>query len=790
MWAGRSLISRKLFTALNLIGLSIAMLAFALIMLFIADESKFDNFHSKGEHIYRVTSATKERLGGVTPYIWGKYLEEQFPEIMNHVAFQILTLTTRKDNLVYSEQNIITADSTFFEIFDFPVISGDRNDLLKYPDKIIITPETACRYFQDQNPVGKIIEINIYGNFIDFEVAGVVQCPANSHLQFDFIIPIELIKKYSKNSWAYDHWRMHFAYTYVLLSQNSNVQNVRLKFREFLERNAGQEVSSTYAIDLQPLRDIYQNPEITFDFRPRGNKRNVRILKLIAIGILFIGLINFTNLSTAQSFKRANEIAIKKVHGSSRLGIILQLLGESCFLSGIATMVTITITILVLPQFNTYTGKEISIFTVLDPVNLIIACGLSLALGLLGGLYPAVLISSFRPLQILSGMRLHAGGSHLRKLLVVLQFFIATVLLIATGVIYQQVKFMSEKDPGFARDQIIAIEDGGEVSSQPGRIELLRQELSNLTAVRSITAASSFPGKQTWALRYTPDGSGTDENYSLSTIFADHDFLKTFGVEIIAGRDFNADSDSDSTAFLINESALNLFSSIDPSWADDPLRKEIFSHLTQRKDRVIGIFRDFNFESLKSNINPLIIQMIPEHFSSVQINLAPAKVQLTLREIETMWKRHFPSVPFQYSFVEEEFAKFAHSEKRLGKLLAFFSLIAIMVAILGLFGLASFLAIEKSHEMAVRKVVGASEWQLFKLLAGIFLKLVLFSNILALPTAYLVMSTWLDGFAYHQKISSEVMCASSLIILVVSLLTVSYHSLKASLCNPAQILTE
>ncbi len=787
----RSLIKQKLYTTINIVGLTIGILSFSLIMLYVAHENSYDDFHAQKDQIYRLTSSNKERKGGITPYVWGQYLQNDLPEIENYTTFQILSLTIKLGGDVFTEDKVITADSTFFEIFDFPVIEGNEEDFLHEPNKIILTPETAERYFAGENPIGKRIDMNHYGTFVNYEVAGVVECPENSHISFDFLIPIHHVKKLSNNAWAYEHWRAHFVNTYLLLSENVNVNELEKKFEGFLLNHAGEDVSKTYTLELQPFLDIYQRTDFPFDFQPRGNEQNIRILRIVALGILFMALINFINITSAQSLRRAKEVGLKKVLGIRRSTLIQQFVGESILISFLSVVVSVIVIILILPYFNDFTDKEFTLSDLTTLSNVLFLVSLSIIVGVASGLYPALLLSSYKAVSILSSRSAARNkGAKARKVLVVTQFTLTVMLLISTGVIYNQVKFMGNKDLGFVKEQVMVIEDGGEVSSNPQKTQLFREQVTSIDQIQTVTSSNTFPGRQTWSMRYTPEGFTAEESHSMSTIFADHDFLKTYGVKVVEGRDYNREIYSDSMAILVNEAAVGFLANIDPDWESDPLEKSIILDYLNAKLKVIGVFEDFHFESLKTEISPLVIYILPNNFRSIQLRVSLEGINETITYLENTWRKLYPEVPFNYSFVDKEFAAYMEADKQLGKLLQIFTILSLVVAVLGLFGLASFLAFEKAKEMSIRKVIGATEKQLTMQLSWLFLRLILVANLIAIPVSYFLMYKWIEGFAYRANMPHGVFALALSVTLIVTLITIAYHAIRTAMTNPVEILSQ
>ncbi|MDN5204551.1 ABC transporter permease [Fulvivirgaceae bacterium BMA10] len=612
----RNLWKQKLFSAINFTGLILGFSAFLMIGLYVWDELSFDNFHDKKNRIYRLWDATATRHVAMTPYVWSVPLNNELPEIENIVTIQHLSLIVKQDDDVYAETEMFAADSTFFEIFDFPVLRGNPQNLLKDPNRLIITPEMATKYFGNTNPIGQTLEINIFGTFVSFEVSAIAACPENSHIQFDFLLPYELIKKYSFNPPAYENWRTHFVYTYLLMTPDFDHAAFKTKLKQFLLKHGGKTLYDRYTPNIQPLSHVYLKSNLEFDFQPKGSIKNVKILTVAAIGLLVIAIINFVNLMTSQYLRRVKEIAIKRAMGSDKSAILLQFLVESSLMAVASVIVAVGITLFFLPQLNDFTGKTFQITHVLNPGFIVISLITGLIIGCLAGIYPAFVMASYKPVCILRSKPANRVKSVLtRKILVIFQFILAVVLLMATGTINEQVDFMLKKDLGFNQDQVIVINDAGQISSHPDKTNLLREELLKNVSIHAVSASSSYPGTGTWSVGYKPEGyEDIEQSLSLSTIFADHDFINTYDIEIIKGRDLNRQIQSDSNAYLINEAAVQLFSARDNSWKTNPLNKLLEETYLKKKGPVIGVFKNFHFESLERKINPLIIHIYSEYF--------------------------------------------------------------------------------------------------------------------------------------------------------------------------------
>ncbi|MDN5202438.1 ABC transporter permease [Fulvivirgaceae bacterium BMA10] len=792
----RNLRKQRLYTMINIIGLTIGLLSFVLIMLYVNHEKSFDRFHEKSERIYRLTSATAQRKGAIVPYIWGQVLKDELPQVQNLASIQNITiaLTIEKDNEVYAQHGIVGADSTFFNIFDFPVIKGNRHEFLQTPNKMVITPEIAVKYFPGEDPIGQTLKISLWGTYVNFEVEGIVESPENSHLPFKLIIPIHFVKKYFFDPSSFLSWRTHFAYTYLLMSDNHIDQNehdqIKSDLKDFLERHGGKELRDKYTPDIEPLKDIYLKSNLQFDFPPRGNIDHMYILTVVAFGILLMAMINFINITSAQSLTRIKEFGLKKILGSHRGSLFIQFVLESLLLSILSLILACILISLMLPYFNEFTGKAFTLTSVFSIHNILFMLVVAVIVGITSGIYPALMLSSFKPASILSSRTAgRSAGRKGQKMLVIAQFTLTTLLLVATGIVYKQVTYMLEKDLGFNKDQVIIMDDARLIASNPIKTDLFREELTKYEQIHAVSASSSYPGQQSWAARYVPEGFEKEESVSIFTIYADHDFLKTYDLEVVQGRDFDREIYSDSSAFLINEAAVKLFSNTDASWLQQPIGKKI-NYTRQTGGEVIGVIKDFHLESMKNEIAPLAIEITPENFFALQIKLNTQDIAETLVFIESTWKRLFPDLPFTYSFVDQEFAVHFASDQQLGQILRLFAIVSIVVAMLGLFGLASFLAFEKAKEMSIRKVIGATEKQLVILLSWLFLKLVLLANLIALPLSFYLMDQWLEEFAYRINIPLYLFVVVIGITFVTTILTIGYHALKTARTNPVDILAQ
>ncbi len=786
----RSLLNQKLYAGINLLGLLIGMLSFSSIMIYVVDESSYDSFHQKKDQIYRLaTSNNKGEVYGVVPFPWGFNMVNEIPEIESYTTFQSTAPSIRLENKVFSEDKILAVDSLFLKTFDFPVIEGDEAKLLKNVSGLVLSPQVAQQYFGKDDPIGKSIELGMGGKYTRFVVEGIVESPRNSHIQFSMLIPHEFVRKNAGNSSSYENWEANFLFSYVVLSSGTNFENLNKKFEDFLSRHLDKKIEELDLLPkVLPLEDMYLKSNLIFDFEPRGDIQNSRILSAIAIGIFVISLINMINITSAQSLRRAKEVGLKKILGTKRWNVILQFMGESFIIAFISGLLTIIILLLILPIFNEFSGKAFASYDILSMQNLLSMLFFVVLVSMVCGLYPALLLFSFTPVSVLSS---RSGGRSkgllLRKVLVVIQFSLAVVLFISTGVIYKQVRFMQQKNLGFDKEQVLVIKNTRNISTDVQEMRLLKTELKKIDGIQSISASSRYPGTEPWNMGYTIEGA-ENESISVSTFMVDQDFLETFGVEVTNGRNFDYQIQSDSTAFLINESAVKTFSDFDYSWKANPLQKNLELSYFGVKGKVIGVFEDFHIGSLKKELEPLVLHIMPRHHTNIQVRISLTNVSKTLGEIEEIWVRLYPNMPFNYSFINDEFHKYYKSDRKLGELLTVLVILSICIGMLGLFGLASFLAFDKAKEVSIKKVIGASEIRLIRQLSWVFLKLVIIANVIALPISYFLMAEWLKDFAYRIDIPYWVFIMSIGMTFLITLFTVVYHSIKAATANPAEVL--
>jgi len=758
--AFRNILKYKGFSFINITGLSIGITACFLITLWIFTELSYDRFHTDKENIYQVLGQGITKNFESTPIPLAPALEAEIPEIdyaTRYDYFQEVLLGHK--NKVFYESGIIRVDSSFFKIFSFPFLRGDKATVLNEPHSMVISEKIAKKYFPDKNPIGETLTMN---NQFDFVVTGVLKnVPLNSSLDFEMAILFESSTSRSKPIW--DNFSPR---TFIKLREGATADVVNEKISDFIPRHKkGLDVG----LSVLPFAKRY----LFFS----GTMNYIYIFSVIALFILIIACINFLNLSTARSVNRAREISIRKVSGAFRKNIILQFLGESLLLSCVALLVALVLTMILLPVFVTLTGKELSLnWQLVIPI----LAGFVLFSGIFAGSYPAFFMSAFQPVKVLRG-NLKSGfkGFTLRKVLVVLQFAISIFLIIGTVVVYKQLHFIKNTDIGYNREQVlkISLKEDSKKFYNTYKNELLKDQ--RILGVTGMAAGFPFFSWNTGSI----DWKGKDPKQKILVTFnyVDYDFLKTMNIGIKQGRGFSREFSSDvKQGCLVNEEMIKVMGLDSGNGAE--------FNLWNKPRKIIGVMKSFNFEAMNKKIEPLVLMLWPIGLDFVLIRISPGEISATIEFISKTWKKIIPMYPFVYQFLDEDYKKMYSEIGTLGKLANTFSLMAIFLACLGLFGLISFTAEQRSKEIGIRKVLGASVPGVIFLLSKEFTKCVLVANIIAWPVAYIAMKGWLENFAYRTSIGIGTFVLSGFVALLIAVVTVSYQSIKAAFANPVDSL--
>jgi putative ABC transport system permease protein len=793
--AARNIKKYKTYSFINITGLAIGMACVILILLFIQDELSYDTFHENADRIYRVVDSFDvpggfERNFAFTSAPFAPYLKQDFPEIEDAVRLLTRRWMVTYEDKKYFEDFLFYADASVFKIFTFPLIAGNPETALAASNTIVISESTALKYFGKDDAMNKTLNINDQ----DYVVTGIMMdMPKNSHFYTQIFASMKTFEKDPELQRLYfQTWARHEFYTYLLLQKDYSPEDLQAKLPAFIEKYAAQEIKTilggSLSSRLQPLKSIHLHSHLQMEISPNGDIKYVAIFSVIALFILLIACVNFINLATARSVNRSNEVGLRKVVGASRYQLIQQFLGESLFFTLFALFLALILIALALPLFNSLTGKEIAVnylsnFTLLGGMGLIL-----LFVGLISGSYPAFFVSRYQPANVLKKKAsISSGKSYLRKGLVIFQFTLSIILFIATAVVLDQLDFLRNRKLGFNKEHVVVVPIRS--NSIRKNAEAIKAELIQNSNIISGTITIGVPGGIVAgdAIKLvTEEGKKT---LTLRMIYTDHDYVKTMGMEIVEGRDFSKEMSTDaSEAFLINEAAVRELQ------LENPLETQVewggsdYDYGIEKKGRIIGVVKDFQFQSLRDAISPLIIHVWSQNTFVFALRIQPDDISSTLAFIENKWKELDPTHPFEYSFMDETFDRLYRSEEKLSNIFSIFSMLAIFIAALGLFGLALFMVEQRTKEIGVRKVLGASVGSIFALLSKEFAILVLMANIFAWPTAYLLMQKWLQNFAYRVPMEPWLFVLAAVLAFVIALVTVSFQAMKAALANPVESL--
>jgi len=765
---------QKFYSLLNIFGLATGMATVILIMLYVTDELSYDRFHRHEKDLYRVVenqyySGQPVFPVAVTPGPLAEALKSDFPEISRatrvHYAWDAF-----EHNESRFDTRGIYADKDFLSMFDFVVLQGDTATALDEINSILITERLAEKLFADTDPLGKTIRIN---HKREAMITGIMRNPPpNSHLQFDYVMPMS--QRVIDVPRFKDDWGSNSLYTYVQLAPGTQPEQLDAKIKDYLKTKVEKSVTDIF---LQPISDIHLS-ETSFvaDSGRRGNRQYIRIFSIVAGFILIIACINFMNLATARAMKRAREVGLRKAIGAQRHQLVLQFLGESIMVALVALLIALLFVDVLLQPFNSLTQKSLTI-GFLNPLDGILPACLAAALitGLLAGSYPAVFLSSFQPAHVLKGtLAGQAGGGTFRKLLVVVQFSISIVMISGTIVVYSQMNYIRGMNIGWDRENMLLVSNARNTNT-------ITDRLLSYPQIEAVTASNQHPiyvMNSTSGLKWK--GKIEDEVILFHTQGVDYNYIETMKIELLMGRSFSKTSPSDTLGVVINEEAMKALGFANPLG-------EYITNSTDERFEIIGVVKNFNFKSVHEQVEPLIMYIDLEDQSHMLVRIKGDNTE-AIANIEKEWKTANPDLVFSYSFLNEDYDNLYKSERQTGTLFQYFSILAILISCLGLFGLAAFTSEQKSKEYGIRKVFGASVSRLFYMASAEFLILVVLSFVISVPIAWFWMQRWLDGFAYRIELSWVVFLGSGIIALTIALLTVSYQARKVGRVNPARIL--
>lgn len=796
--AFRSLAKNKGFTAINVLGLALGLATCLLIVFYVFDELSYDKYNVKADRIYRINSDIKfagnENSYATSPAPAAGALKATFPEIeqtarlLDRGGFKV-----KKGNQDIQELSMIYADSTLFDIFTIPMIHGTAATALKEPNSVVITDEMARKYFNSTDVVGKTLTFN---DSLFYKVTGVVKkMPKQSHFTYDFFISMATVEESRQTSWLSNNF-----VTYILLRPGADPQRLQAKFSQFIRTEAGPQLQSVIHTNfdafekagnydrftLSQLKTIHLQSHRVAELGVNGDLDTVYIFSLIAIFILLIACVNFMNLSTARSSNRAREVGVRKVLGSPRKYLIAQFLTESIIVTFAATIIAVVAAWALLPYFNNLANKDLTItpqlITWLVPVLIFIV----IFIGCLAGSYPALFLSGFQPIQVLKG-KLSSGfkNSLLRSSLVVFQFFISIFLIIGTMVIYNQLKFIQNKDLGYNRDHVLIIKNAWFLGNED---KDFRDELKQLPGVKNASLTGFLPTSMVSSSTTFFKDPIVDQKRAILTNDwpVDENYLPTLGIKLLKGRNFSSEMPTDSAAVIINETAAKMLAFNNPLnqvmySPNDPLGK------TFKQYHIIGIIKDFNYQSLKEQIRPLFL-VKGEDMGAVSVSVNTTNLPALVDKVKDKWKSFVPGQEFDYSFMDQEFDNLYRSEQHTATIFVISTSLAIIIACLGLFGLAAYAAEQRTKEIGIRKVLGASMSGIVSMLSKDFLKLVIIAICIASPLAWWAMNFWLRNFAYRQNIQWWVIALAAAAAILIAFITISFQSIKAAITNPVKSL--
>jgi len=786
----RNLVKQKIYSIITLFSLSIGITCCLLIMLYVKQELGYDNFYPNSDRIYRVAMKRIRpqgiSLGAVTPTPLAPALKEECPEIehITRVYFDDQVLFEYKNKRII-EDNVIFADPDFFNVFPFHILRGNPSYLLDTPQSVVLTASTAKKYFADEDPLGKVFRIY---NTNNLKVTGVIEdVPVNSHFHFDFVVSFLAKNKENFGTWL-DSWTgVTTLYTYVVLPEYINIKGFTQKVEDIITKHSGSRPNLTRKIFFQPLKSIHLHSHIEDEIEPSNFISNLLILSIIAFFMLIIACINYMNLASSQSTKRAREVGIRKVLGADRYQLIKQFIGESILLTLLAMLFSLVLAKMLLPTFSSLVGKSVDFII---SKNLIFLAGfflIAILIGIISSIYPAVILSHFQPVRVIKGLKDTAKSSKIqlffKKGLVVIQFIVSILLIISTLVINQQLHYMRNAHLGFDKENIVMIPLLG---NSRKHYKAVKQELTEYPDITAATACFRAPiDDYVLQTRAFPQGqkSGTDFFVKLNSV--DFDYMDTFNIELVAGREFSREFSSDrENAFIVNEAVVRALGFPSP---EDALGQEIRIGIGT-KGAIIGVTKDYHISSFHEEIEPFITLYMPDLFVHMAVKIQSQNTSAALASIEKTWKKFIPDYPFTFSFLDEDIDSLYKGDEQVARIIRTFSFIAIFIACLGLLGLAAFTAERRTKEIGIRKVWGASIPHLVIMLSSEFSKWVLVANIIAWPVAYLAMNRWLQAFAYRINIGFLPFVLAAIIAFIIAWLTVSYHSIKAALVNPVEFL--
>jgi len=789
--AWRNLWKNKIFSAINILGLSAGLACCIIIFLFIQHELSYDKFNIQAKNIYRLTSVMRSTNGegelAVTPAPWAPLMKKDFPEIKEYTRLlkDEKVLIGEPGQQHFYEQQMLYADSTFFNVFSVALEQGDVRRALEKPNSIILTDEAAKKYFGNVNPIGKTLEVNSFGRNFNAEVTAVAEeLPSASHFKFSCIVSMQTLGDLSSI------WAFHMFQSYLLLNNNASPYSLEKKFPGFVNKYIinNPAADGKNDIHLQKLTDIHLRSHLIGEIDTNGDITYVYVFGGVALFILLIACFNFTNLTTARSLTRAKEVGLRKVVGAERKQLLLQFLSETFLFALIALVIAIAFAYLILPLFNQLSGRALQ-FDFTDNYSLLVLLlALMFGVGLLAGLYPAVVLTAFKPVEVLKGKFIKSGkGVSFRKVLVTLQFVVSIALIASTILISKQLNFLKNKNIGFDKENVVLLTLPRDADSL--RLASFKNALLNDKDIKSIAASSTIPNEKIPVNQVNDGNADLSKALSMQMLFIDLDFVSTMRMQMIAGRNFNKNMPTDkSTGFIINEEAVKKFGWENAEAAIGKTIQWVQPNAVLKAGKVIGVVKDFNITPLKSAVQPLVMHYMPQRFQYLYVRFNQNNAKTVMASIQKQFNQYYSKQSFEYSFLDDTLNNLYSSEQRLSAIFSYFSFLAILIACMGVLGLSLYSIQQRIKEIGIRKVLGASVFSITTELLKELVKTVIIAACIATPIAWYAMNEWLKDFAYHININSVVFLLTTLIVLAMAVLTMCIQSIKAAIANPVKSL--
>ena len=790
----RNFLRQKVFSLLNVSGLAIGLTCFMLIFLYVKDELSYDRFHSKSHRTYRVLEHFESEGVGEhsasQPFPTGPTLQNDFPRQIAHSVrlfnFQspTLTLAHREADKAFNESRIFFVDSTFLDVFDFELLEGNRANALDQPNSILITESMATKYFGEEDPMGKTLE---FQETQGLQVTGILEdAPLNAHFQYDFVASFSSLKPWYGGEYP-NGWYWNPCWTYIVLDENTPQEHFASQLPAFVDKYFPDFIKEDVTLELQPLHDIHLHSALDYEIQANSNVKNIYIFGTIAFFVLIIAAINFINLSTARATKRAKEVGVRKTLGSRKAQLITQFIFESVLMTFLSVGVAFVMVLFLLPAFNAFVEKSIDASQLLQPSYLFGAFLLALIVGLLSGFYPAFVLSSFKTVSVLKNSQLKPKGLNFRRALVTAQFAISIFLIAGTIVAIDQARLLQDQDVGFDQEHVMMLPV---IRSPMGEhYETFRTQALVSPYVSSVTAVEEIVGSKHQVGNYQFEGM--DRSKPFPRFFVRHDFAETLNIEMAAGRDYSRDFvTDDSLGYVVNEAMVRAM-----NWgsAEEAIGQRFYRG-NRLVGKVIGVVKDYNFVSKHHPIGPIVLDLTtrPGAFNLfikyVAVKVDGSNLPQAIEDVKTAWTTTLPNRPFDSFFLEDRLNDSYKSEQKLSKITIIFSILAIGVACLGLFGLATFSIERRTKEIGLRKVLGINTSQIMGLLSKEFVYLILLAFAVSIPASYLLLDNWLSSFAYRVDLQVWPFMVAGLLTFGVAMLTILYHAMKASFINPVQAL--